>query len=445
MKPSKLFFVLIPYILFSACRKETSNSTIHQPSEYSSEVAIEWINLERFLVRTTPGFTAPVAARVYAYTSLALYESVVAGIPENKSYSGLINGYQRTGIPVLETSASYNWELVVNACMSSVMKQFFKTASLSNLDSIFLLEKKYVDKNLSSDQTEILRSVNYGRQVADAIFNYAKSDGQENAHLNNFPDYNLPNSPWSWKSTNMNNHRPLQPYWGSVRPFLSVDTAYNPIFIPQDFSTDPASLYYSQANEVYNQSSNQDLETMNVVKFWNDEDGETSTPAGHSLSILTSILKNENENLAKAAEVYSRIGMALHDAYVASWKIKYTYNRIRPETYIKQYIDPNYTTLLETDPSPEFPCSHAVQIAAVVSAMDVLYGSNYSVTVSNDNKKMMVNAECQPRSFSTLYQLLYEQIHSRLLGGFNLWGSIELSIYQGNLIGRNFVYIDLKK
>ena len=47
----------------------------------------------------------------------------------------------------------------------------------------------------------------------------------------------------------------------------------------------------------------------------------------------------ESANLELAAETYARVGVAVADAVIAVWCVKYQHNLIRPITYIRKVID----------------------------------------------------------------------------------------------------------
>src|SRR5690606_29093129 len=57
---------------------------------YDSDVATAWSELQLMLIRTTPGFSPPVAARALGCSGLVLYESVVGGMPGHRSLAGAI-------------------------------------------------------------------------------------------------------------------------------------------------------------------------------------------------------------------------------------------------------------------------------------------------------------------------------------------------------------------
>jgi hypothetical protein len=66
---------------------------------------------------------------------------------------------------------------------------------------------------------------------------------------------------------------------------------------------------------------------------------------------------------------YPRLGIALCDAFIACWRVKYEYNLLRPITYIRANIDPTWGDPLPvtTPPFPEYTSGHSVQSGAAIS------------------------------------------------------------------------------
>src|SRR5450631_1150830 len=52
---------------------------------YGAEVPVAYYDLSFTLSKRTGGITPPVQARIFAYMGLALYESLVAGMPRHRS------------------------------------------------------------------------------------------------------------------------------------------------------------------------------------------------------------------------------------------------------------------------------------------------------------------------------------------------------------------------
>lgn len=435
--------LLVFLLALQSCKEDLATPfDQNDASDYSANVAIQWVTLQRDMVKSTAGFTPPVAARAYAYASLALYESVVPGMRDNVSYKALIQGYDGAGLPTKDDGKQYNWEISANAAMATMVRNLFKTATAEKLATVDALEEKLLDEANESDPETEQRSIDFGKAVADAVYEYSKTDQQDQAYLTNFPDYTIPDVPGKWEPT-APNQKPLQPFWGNVRTFLAADGNNNLFVQPTSFSTDPKSVFYLEANEVYITSLNLSDEQKTIARFWSDDPGLTGTPPGHSMSIATIVLSSENADLGFAAEVLSKVGLAVHDAFVSCWKCKYTFHLLRPVTYIKKYIDPNYTTLLATPPFPEHTSGHSVQTAASMAVLEHYFGNYYDIVDVTHNNRTDITLN--PRSFSSFQELANEAAISRLYGGIHYRPAIDLGIKQGRQIGRNIALIKLEK
>ncbi|HET9431345.1 MAG TPA: phosphatase PAP2 family protein, partial [Chitinophagaceae bacterium] len=62
------------------------------------------------------------------------------------------------------------------------------------------------------------------------------------------------------------------------------------------------------------------------------------------------------------------MNIAIYDATIAAWKIKYTYNRKRPFQ-----IDPSIIPILSSSTSPSYPCEHAVTAAAAATVLGYFF------------------------------------------------------------------------
>ena len=147
------------------------------------------------------------------------------------------------------------------------------------------------------------------------------------------------------------------------------------------------------------------------------------------------ILASEKANLARAAEVYAKLGMGVHDAFVSCWKTKYETNLIRPITYIHEYIDDSWTNPLPTPPFPEYTSGHSVQSGATAQILTDLLGENYAFVDRTHITRTDIDGSA--RSFSSFYEFADEAAISRLYGGIHYRAAIELGVEQGIEIGKN--------
>src|SRR5580698_3259449 len=86
----------------------------------------------------------------------------------------------------------------------------------------------------------------------------------------------------------------------------------------------------------------------------------------------------------KTVAAYAKTSIALFDAFIQCWNIKYTYNTLRPETAINKYIDPNWRPHLQTPPFPEYTCGHCTVSAAAAEALTSVFGDNFAYTDSTE-------------------------------------------------------------
>jgi hypothetical protein len=141
------------------------------------------------------------------------------------------------------------------------------------------------------DSTVVDRSIAYGQEVATAIFAWSMTDGGHEGYLTNFPtDYVSPEGYGLWIPTPRLNGDPqpaLQPYWGNNRTFLPPSDEDCSPSAPPEYSEEADSAFYTEALEVYEVSQNVTQEQTDIALFWADDPGNTATPPGHSIAILT--------------------------------------------------------------------------------------------------------------------------------------------------------------
>ena len=327
------------------------------PDELPGEPVVAWFRLLRALVRTTPGFTPPIAARAFAYAGVAAFEAVVAGSRSHRSMAGMLAELRR--LP--EPGRRLDWSAVANAALADIVRRLVPTDP-PQADLINALEAKLAAQGRGSS---FERSVAHGRAVAAAVFAWSRTDGGHEAfRRNSRSGPALSDGPGAWVPTPPKHLPPLLPAWGANRCFvLPSGAAYGPGTHPP-FSTDPESEFHAQALEVYAAVNEASAEHQAIARFWSDDPGTTATPSGHSISIASQALEREHASLMLAAETFAKIGLAVSDAFVACWYAKYTANLLRPVTYIQQHIDGAWSPLLGTPPFPEYPSGHSVQSAA---------------------------------------------------------------------------------
>ncbi len=188
------------------------------------------------------------------------------------------------------------------------------------------------------------------------------------------------------------------------------------------------------ALEVYRTVGTLTPQKREVALFWADIPGETSTPPGHWIAILTAFLSEGGYGLERAAEAYAKLGVALADSFIVCWRDKYRYNMPRPVSYIQKVINPGWNTPQVTDPVvtpafPEYPSGHSVQSAAAATVLSAIFGEVPFTDHTHSSRGFA------PRPFSSFWAAAEEAAISRLYGGLHYRAATEQGLAQGRCIG----------
>jgi hypothetical protein len=278
----------------------------------------------------------------------------------------------------------------------------------------------------------LLRSVDRGREIAAAVDGWSRNDGGHEGYLRNFPsDYSPPAGVGLWEPTLPALLPALQPYWGRNR-CMALDRALTcdpgP---PLPFSIDQDSAFFAEALEVYETVNDLTPAQREIALFWSDDPGQTATPPGHSVAILGQLLRAKDSSLADAAVAYARLGIAVCDAFISCWSVKYTHNVVRPISYIRTHIDPTWgdPLPLTTPPFPEYTSGHSVQSAAAAEVLSATFGDTAFTDHTHDARGLA------SRSFDSFAAFAEEAAISRLYGGIHFRSAIELGLEQGRCVG----------
>ncbi len=435
--PLKVLVIILFAGFLHSCTKDESIVKSQETEAYSANFLLEYYDLICITTKSTPGFFPPQAARAYGYISIANYEAVRNGIENAISLQSQLNGFSKYTLPTIQENVEYNWAIASNAAVSKMMLYMFDK-NLRNTERLKIedLERKTYNTLSANVSSEIAdRSVAYGKAIADAIYEYSKSDGGHETYLEPFQlPFTVPNDPYCWVPTSAT-LTPLSPRWGSNRPFLENNISKVQPRMPVEFSVDKSSEFYKEAMFVYNTVQNNTREQIEMAKYWADDPFATCTPAGHTFAILTQILKEERVTLSKASVALARMGIAENDAFIACWKGKYDYLLIRPVSYIQRYIDPNFKTVIGTPPFPAYTSGHSCEIGAgarILSAMFTNGSGDYQFT---DYSQLQFGFKA--RSFQNFNQMAEECANSRLYGGIHYTFDNDKGLQVGKAIGDN--------
>ncbi|WP_310391733.1 vanadium-dependent haloperoxidase [Hymenobacter sp.] len=416
----------------AACSNKNAADAPADPSApaatYRADVALSWLNLQLKLVRTTPAGPVNIFGRPFGYTGIAGYEAVVPGIRNAASLAGQLNGLG--GLPVADRTLAYNWALSANAALAGISRGLFANTSAANKTTIDSLEAANAAAFQAGAGAEVqARSADFGKQVAAAVFNWSKTDGFDNATA-----YALLVGPGLWAPTAPAFAPAGFPNWGSNRTLVAGSGAGADPGPPLAYSAAPGSPFARMAQEVYDVAQTLSAEQRAIALFWNDmPNGRNFTPPGHWLSILGQVLAKEQPPLDRALMAYAKLGISMSDAGISCFKTKYTYNVLRPISYIRGELGhPAWLSLIPAPNFPDYSATHATISGAAAEALTSVFGANYAFTDQN-----YAQFGLGTRSYASFEQAGTEAGLSRLYGGIHYRASCEKGGAQGRKVAQN--------
>ena len=444
---NRILLVCISIFIFSACQKQVDKPAtqeeiasaanqnkeqghLKQTKEYSSEVATKWLDLQLRILRIPAGGANVFglnSSRYFAYCGIALYESVVPGMPAYQSLSDQLTAMP--DMPNTSPGTAYHWPTCANAALAYINKNFFSFTSSANVQSMDSLENAL---NLVY-QTEVNaatfnRSVDFGKAVAQLIFNWSTTDGS----LTFYPPYVPPVGPGLWAATPPAFLAAAGPYWGNNRLFVQGSLNGTDPAVPPPYSADPASPYYAMVKEVYDVSQTLTPEQTAIGLYYRDAPGYVG--GSHYISIFKQVLASKQPQLDIAALAYAKAGIASAEAFIACWKTKYIYNVERPIKYIREVLNhPTWNALFNTPQHPDFPSGHSTNGGAVAEMLTNVFGD---FTFTNHTYDYLGMA---PRTYQSFSEMANEVGRSRVYAGIHYTWSCEKGTLQGKKIAQNIL------
>ncbi|MCD2179776.1 vanadium-dependent haloperoxidase [Rhizobium sp. C1] len=405
-------------------------------------VVTGWYKLILELVRHTSNYSPPVAARSFAYIGVTSYEAVASGSDNLQSLAGQLNRLKT--LPSREKGAIYDDAVILNTVMEFAVTHFFDRTGPTGQHVMKKMAKRMDEEVTQGVAPDVVtRSRAYGQILSQAVFDWSQTDGGATVENMGFPlDYKVSDKPGHWVPTSLirQQQAPLLPEWGKVLPLAMPAGSTCRLSEPPEYSEKPDSAFYKDADEVYAAVKGLTDEHRTIARFWSDDPMLSPTPPGHWINIALIVLDQQKADLPTTVDTLARLGVALSDAFIGCWDSKFEFDLIRPITYIKKNIDPNWDALLITPPFPEYPSGHSTQSGAAASAMTHIFGKALAFDDSTHEADGI-----KPRHFANFRAAAEEAAISRLYGGIHFRPAIERGLTQGECIANYVNALKTKK
>ena len=381
-------------------------------------------------------FSPPVASRVYVYPCIAAYEATLPlYLNSFNSYAYQLHGLESLPQP---TDKNINFHLAgIHAFLTVGTALIFSEDRMKTFQ-----ESLYADLRKKGLPTAVEKaSLVYGQMVATHILKWAKEDHY--AQTRTYPKYTIKEGDQYWKPTPPDYMEGIEPHWNQMRTLvLDSSSQYEPIK-PVPFSMEEGSEFRIQLNEVYEVGVNLKEEEKAIAQFWDCNPyvshhighamfaTKKITPGGHWIGITSIATKQAKSSFIETLEAFSMVSISLFDAFISCWDEKWRSIVVRPETIINQYLNEEWTPLLQTPPFPEYTSGHSVISRASAITLTNLYGDHFAF---NDTTELEFGLPA--REFESFIQASEEAAISRLYGGIHYMMAIKNGVMQGEEVGR---------
>jgi len=366
-------------------------------------------------------FSPIVASRNYLYAAVAGYEAIAGGYPDKyNSLAGQLHGLSAVPKPTAGQQTDFELASLLAYCKLGEAVTFPAGSMQEYVDSIKNLAK---DHGMPSDIYN--NSIAYADTVASVIMNWSKHDNY--LQTRGASQYNVNDSPGRWVPTPPAYSSAMEPHWREIRSLVIDSPQQFMPAPPYHFNvTDKNSDYYKEIKLSQNIVDSLTPEQAWIADFWDDNPFKLNvsghlmfgtkkfSPGGHWMSVVGIAAKKSGADFPKTVEAYAKTAIALFDAFIQCWNIKYTYNTLRPETAINKYFDPNWRPHLQTPPFPEYTCGHCTISAAAAQALASDFGENFSYTDTTE-----LEFGIKSRSFTSFKDAALETLNSRFYGGIH--------------------------
>jgi hypothetical protein len=378
-----------------------------------------------------------VASRNYLYAAVAGYEVIAGGYPDRfNSLAGQLRGLSAVPKPAAGQNIDFEFASLLAYCKLGEAVTFPEGSMKGYVDS---LKKLATDHGMSSDIFDA--SAQYADTVASAIMAWAKKDRY--AETRGAPEYMVNDSPGRWVPTPPAYTPAMEPHWSEIRYVVMDSVRQFMPHPPYTFNvTDKKSPYYLEVKKSENVVDSLTPEQTWIADFWDDNPFKLNvsghlmfgtkkfSPAGHWMGITGIAAKKAGADFATTTAAYAETAVALFDAFIQCWNVKYVYNTLRPETAINKYVDANWRPHLQTPPFPEYTCGHCTISAAAGEALTNIFGDHFAYTDTTE-----LEFGIKSRSFTSFRQAAEETARSRFYGGIHYDYSCVISHEMGNKIG----------
>ena len=321
-----------------------------------------------------PFSNPPYAARAYSYLRVAQYEALKAAWHWKFQYDrpspASVGAGVRALLPTTDLPAYPSEDAVLSGVTAEMLKVLFP-AAVEEITKRAAEERTAALLSGRATASDIAAGLALGKAVANLVLVRARADGTGAASgspaiAKAYADTMIARGEIPWRSQELPARAPLLMNFGAVRPWtITADSL--PLFDPAAPPSTGSPRMREELAEVKRTVSNLSSRQLAIAQKWNDGAG-TYTPPGHWNDIATEHVRDARMSEVRAARTYALLNMAMHDASVACWRVKYKHFNPRPTQ-----LDPSIRTAIGLPNFPSYPSGHSTFSAAAAEVLGQLF------------------------------------------------------------------------
>jgi len=323
-----------------------------------------------------PFANPPYAVRAYSFVTVAQFEALKAAwywkYQFNRPSPARVDAGIAALAPVSDLPAYPSEDAVLSGVTAEMLKLLFPAA----VEEITLKAgEQRVAALLSGKATasDIAAGLALGKAAAAAVTGRAGTDGMKNSVGNAalwqaLADGAIARGEIPWISQEVPARPPMLPNFGAVQAWLMTPTEVTTERPPPPPSTGSDQMK-AEVAEVRATVDHLTRKQLAVAYKWNDGAG-TYTPPGHWNDIAAEYIRDARMSEVRAARSFALLNMAMHDAAVGCWGVKYLYFNPRPGQ-----LDPGIKTVIGLPNFPSYPSGHSTFSAAAAAILSHLFPS----------------------------------------------------------------------
>lgn len=308
----------------------------------------------------------PLSSRGYALMSVAVADAVVATWHWKYVYNRPPpGGVERLADPGPDPSYP-NEHAAIGAAAAGVLAYLFPERPALRLEE---MADEAADSRVfagAAYRSDVEAGLALGRQVAEAVVAYAKTDGAGAPC-----DATVPGPPPRyWAPPPGSVAKPVQPCAGRWKPWvLRSGDQFRPPPPPVFGSPE----FRAQAEELIQVKNDLTEDQKRLATFWAGGQG-TPLPAGVWNKVALAYLKDRKPGTPRGERALAVVNVAMSDAGVAAWDAKYAYWDPRPQNGIRDLgLDPQWEPFIDTPFFPSYISGHATYSGAAAATLSYLF------------------------------------------------------------------------